>query len=225
VRRVVAHLATTVPAASDGLTSLAVVPVDDVEVPAICMAYLAFSRVREAGARVIVADLCDGAPVARLLNAPGAGVQDVTVDGRHLVVFVPEAGDVPPHGPLLGSSPAEPPTALSAACEQADLLLTFGPLDAATGSDHLATWAQCAVAIVTAGRSSATRVNAVGELIRMAGVPLVSAVLLGADDADESLGAFGAVGAATNSVLTTVGAGVMAFAGAEGLPGAAPRDN
>lgn len=218
VRRVVAHLATALPAASHGLMSLAVVPVDDVQVPAICVAYLALSCVQEASARVIVADLCDGAPVARLLNAREAGVQDTTVDGWRLVVFVPEAGDVPPLGPLRpASSPGKPSTALSAACQQADLLLTFAPLDAATGSDHLATWAQCAVATVTAGRSSSTRINAVGELIRMAGVPLASAVLLGVDAADESLGASGPV--------TTGGTVAMAFAGAEGRPGMVPPQN
>jgi capsular polysaccharide biosynthesis protein len=224
VRRVVAHLASALPAASHGLMSLAVVPVDDFHVPAICMAYLALSCVQEAGARVIVADLYDGAPVARLLNARESGVHNTTVDGWHLVVFVPETGDAPPLGPLRpGSSLGKPSGALSAACQEADLLLTFAPLDAATGSDHLATWAQCAVATVTAGRSSSTRINAVGELIRMAGVPLASAVLLGGDAADESLGAFGAVGGATNGMVTT--AGVMTFVGADGLPGMASPEN
>ncbi|HUK73238.1 MAG TPA: hypothetical protein VLW50_31570, partial [Streptosporangiaceae bacterium] len=45
------------------------------------------------------------------------------------------------------------------------------------------------VVVVTAGRSSSTRIHAVGEMIRLAGTPLVSAVLVGADKTDESLGA------------------------------------
>jgi hypothetical protein len=44
------------------------------------------------------------------------------------------------------------------------------------------------VAVVTAGESSVTRVQAVGEMIRFAGADLTSAVLLGADGKDESLG-------------------------------------
>ena len=45
-----------------------------------------------------------------------------------------------------------------------------------------------AVAVVTAGRSSWTKINAVGEMIRLAGTRLVSAVLVGADKTDDSLG-------------------------------------
>jgi len=74
VRRVAAHLAATVPTAAHGPMSLAVVPVDDVQVPALCLAFMAVSCVREAKARVIVADLCDGAPLAHLLNARETGV-------------------------------------------------------------------------------------------------------------------------------------------------------
>src|SRR6185437_2248385 len=40
----------------------------------------------------------------------------------------------------------------------------------------------------TAGMSSATKIHAVGEMIRAAGTALISAVLLGADRSDESLG-------------------------------------
>jgi hypothetical protein len=42
--------------------------------------------------------------------------------------------------------------------------------------------------MVTAGQSSWTKINAVGEMIRLAGMRLVSAVLVGADKTDESLG-------------------------------------
>jgi hypothetical protein len=42
---------------------------------------------------------------------------------------------------------------------------------------------------VSAGETSATRINAVGELIRLAGVTQLPAVLLGADRNDETVGA------------------------------------
>ena len=41
---------------------------------------------------------------------------------------------------------------------------------------------------MTAGEASATRINAVGELIRLADVTQLPAVLLGADKNDESIG-------------------------------------
>ena len=44
--------------------------------------------------------------------------------------------------------------------------------------------------MVTAGRSSWTRIHAVGEMIRLAGMYLVSAVLVGASKTDESLGGY-----------------------------------
>jgi hypothetical protein len=43
--------------------------------------------------------------------------------------------------------------------------------------------------VVTAGRSTATRIRAVGEMVRLAGAHLDSVVVVDADRADESLGA------------------------------------
>jgi hypothetical protein len=77
---------------------------------------------------------------------------------------------------------------VATACASANLLLTLTTLDPALGGEHLATWATDAVAVVTAGRSSWTRIQAVGEMVRLSGIRLVSAVLVGADKTDESLG-------------------------------------
>jgi hypothetical protein len=68
------------------------------------------------------------------------------------------------------------------------MLLTLLTLDPSFGGEHLQTWAANAVVVVTAGRSSWTRINAVGELIRLSGTRLAFAVLIGADKTDESLG-------------------------------------
>src|SRR4029077_14656791 len=116
---------------------LAVVAVGDVHIPALCLVYLAVSRARQ-GAQVVVADLCDGAPAARLLGAADPGVRAMTVQDAHLVVAVPEPGEVMPAGPLRGGSDqaraAEP---LTAACKSADLLLTLAPLDPSLGGEYL----------------------------------------------------------------------------------------
>ena len=187
VRRIAGFLSRAIPAVGDP-AGLAVVPVDDVHIPALCLVSMAVSHARK-GTRVVVADLCDGAPAARLLGAAEPGVWTVTVQDTHVVVVVPEPGEVIPPGPLRGGPDrarvAEP---LIAACESADLLLTLAPLDPSLGGEYLSGWAHGVVAIVTAGRSSAARIHAVGEMVRMAGTPLIAGVLIGADKTDESLG-------------------------------------
>ena len=100
VQRIAGFLASAIPSGGDP-AGLAVVPVDDVHIPALCLVSLAVSRARQ-GAQVVVADLCDGAPAARLLGAADPGVRAVTVQDAHLVVAVPEPGEVMPAGPLRG---------------------------------------------------------------------------------------------------------------------------
>ena len=188
VRRIAAYLSIAVRPSRYGPASLAVVPVDDVRVPAVCLVSLAVSLAQQ-GSRVLVADLCEGGPVARLLGVADPGVRTVSMYGTQLIVAVPEPDDVAPVGPLHNTSgwgrAAEP---LAAACRSADLVLTLAALDPSLGGDHLAGWARDAVAIVTAGRSSAARIRGVSEMIRLAGVQLISGVLIGADKTDESLG-------------------------------------
>jgi capsular polysaccharide biosynthesis protein len=189
VKRIVAYLGSAVQPGRYGPASLAVVPVDDVHVPAVCLVSLAVSYARQ-GSRVVVADLCDGGPAARLLGVADPGVRTVSLNGTQLVVAVPEPDDLVPAGPLHDASgwgrAAEP---LVAAYGSADLVLVLAALDPSVGGDHLAGWASGAVAVVTAGRSSAARIRAVSEMIRLAGVQLISGVLIGADEKDESLGA------------------------------------
>ena len=191
MRRFIAYLQRAVPGSSRGPASLAVVAVDDVQTVAGAVASMARSRAKE-GRQVVVADLSSGAPLARLLGAKAPGVHPVSQDGVQLVVAVPGRDDVALVGPVRGGrSPAlwaGPDEAVANACSSADLLLTLATLDPALGADHLATWASDAVAVVTAGRSSAEKVHSVGEMIRLAGIRLDSAVLLGADSSDESLG-------------------------------------
>jgi hypothetical protein len=78
--------------------------------------------------------------------------------------------------------------AVISACESANLLLTLASLDPSLGGEHLGTWATDAVAIVTAGKSSWTRIHGVGEMVRLSDTHLASAVLVGADSNDETLG-------------------------------------
>lgn len=189
VKRIVTYLGSAVRPGRYGPASLAVVPADDARVPALCLVSLALSYARQ-GSRVVVADLCDGAPAARLLGVADPGVRTVSLYGTQLVVAVPEPDDVVPAGPLHDASgwgrAAEP---LVAVYGSADVVLVLAALDPSLGGDHLAGWASAAVAVVTAGKSSAARIHAVSEMIRLAGVQLISGVLVGADKTDESVGA------------------------------------
>lgn len=220
LQRIVAYLGAAVPTGSRRAAALAVVPVGDPRLAALSVASLAESCAQQ-GRQVVVADLCSGAPAAALLGAKGPGVHRVSVDGAHVVAAVPDPTDFAPVGPLRPLSPrAETAFAgeLDAACASADLLLTLITLDPSVGGEHLATWAADAVVVVTAGRSSWTKIQAAGELIRLAGTRLDSAVLVGADKADESLG-MTLTPEAGRDVVMTPGMRVYADGSPAGSPG------
>ena len=189
LRRLVMHLAGAVPRSSRRLNGLAVVAVDNAEVVASALVSLAASSASQ-GKQVVVADLSDGRYAARRLGIRKPGVHPVRAYGADFVVVNPEHDDIALVGPIR-SSHAEPAyigRELAAACASADFLLTLATLDPALGGDYLPTWAADAVAVVTAGKSSSVRIHAVGEMVRVAGMRLVSVVLIGADKGDESLG-------------------------------------
>lgn len=185
VRRITAYLRTVLWPGPHGPASLAVVPVDDVRIPALCLTSLAVSCAQQ-GKRVVVVDLCPGAPAARLLGVKRAGVEKLSVHGADLMVAVPDPDNDRPTGPL--ASTDRQGEHIGAFGLSADVLLTLAALDPAVGAEHLPEWASAVVAVVTAGRSSAARVHAVGEMLRLAGISRFSAVVVGADKADESLG-------------------------------------
>jgi capsular polysaccharide biosynthesis protein len=188
--RIIAYLRDAVPADSRGPASLAVIPADDPQVAAMSVVTLALSYAQE-GKRVVVADLAAGAPAAGMLGARGPGVHTVRMDGAHLVAAVLDPGEFAPIGPLGRiSRQGRPGVAdeLSAACVSANVVLTLIQLDPSVGGDHLATWAADAVVVVTAARSSWTKIHAIGEMVRLSGTRLALAVLIGADKTDESLG-------------------------------------
>ena len=191
MRRVVAHLQALVPGSSRGPARLAVVAVDDPPVVAQAVVSMAGSCAGK-GQHVVVADLSGGAQLARLLATTEPGVHAVRWNGVQFTLAFPASDDVAPVGPWQGpTSPVattQPSEAIVEACASADLLVVLVTLDPAFGGDHLATWVTDVVAVVTAGKSSVERVRGVGEMIRLAGLRVDSAILIGADKGDESLG-------------------------------------
>jgi len=192
IARIAGHLGRTMRETERGLGNLVVVAVDDPGPAALALASLATSCARQ-GKSVVVADLAGGAPAARLLGSGSPGVSSVdTQHARPLIVAVPAGDDVAPVGPLGHAHAFDQHSAFSqevaAVCASADVLLTLVTLDPSVGGEHLPTWGADAAVIVTAGRSTWTKINAVAEMVRLSGAHLVSAVLVGADRSDESLG-------------------------------------
>lgn len=187
------------PSRAGGVAALALVPVGDSRAAALSVVSLARGCAQQ-GLTVVLADLCRGAPAARLLRAKAPGVREVNVSGVTLTVAVPDRDDELPVGPLHrgprrpGPDPAPDPAPdqatdpLAAACRSADLLLTLADLDPALGAEHLPGWATDVVVMVTAGRSSSAKIHATGEMIRLVNLSLVYGVLVGADKTDKSLG-------------------------------------
>jgi hypothetical protein len=105
-----------------------------------------------------------------------------------MVLVTPDRGELAPVGPLHAPLLGTPMNGIQNVQSAADLFITLATVTPATGAAHLKTWADEAVAVVTAGESSVTKVQAVGEMIRFAGSHLDSAIVLGADEKDESLG-------------------------------------
>lgn len=191
MERIVEHLHNAVRGSSSRPVGLAVVAVDDAQTVARAVVDLAVSSAKERG-QVVLADLSQGAHAARLLGIDHPGIGTASTDGMHIVVVVPEAKDVAPVGPLRSHTSPEGDTqadeALANVCARADLVLSLVTLDPASGGEHLATWATDVVAVVTAGQSTAVRIHAVGEMIRLTGARLGSVVVINADKSDESLG-------------------------------------
>ena len=189
--RLVAHLRSNVRDGDGAAAALAVVPVGNADVVAPALVRLATACARE-GRRVVLADLADGAPAASLLKVSDPGVHFAGADRERIVVAVPEPSDRLPVGPIRAASQMaprmRPGKALAAVYASADVLLTIATLDPTFGAEYLATWTKDVVVVVTAGRSAAPTLKSTGEMIRLAGIRLVSAVLVGADKTDDSLG-------------------------------------
>ena len=192
IDRVVTQLGRALRTRDRSAAVLAVVAVDDPETAALPVVALARSCAAQ-GMRVVLADLATGAPAGRLMGSDSPGVRAAKVDAAVVVVAVPDHDDAMPCGPLGRSESKQDQgaafsDAVATAHSGADLLLTLITLDPSFGAEHVRTWADDAVVIVTGGRSSWARINAVGELIRLSGTRLLSAVLVGADRSDQSLG-------------------------------------
>ncbi|WP_410787992.1 Wzz/FepE/Etk N-terminal domain-containing protein [Kribbella sp. C-35] len=189
---VVRHLGWNV-TAEDGLTpALAVVSIDTTKDCARIVALLAQSFA-EHGQRVLVADLTGTGDLAAAFGIRKPGTFDTQGTATDLPINV--------HRPVSGTGALEglrlhededgdtdEEKALRAVWAAADVVLVHATLSPALGAEYLPAWASRAALVATAGRSNATTLHAAGEMIRLAGLRVETAVLLRADRTDDSLG-------------------------------------
>ncbi|MEI8411571.1 MULTISPECIES: YveK family protein [unclassified Kribbella] len=174
--------------------ALAVVSVDDVRSCAIAVASLAYA-LAEDGKNVLVADLTDSGILAAKLGVREIGTRDsqFSEPTRRITVHLPDPEAGPAEGCYLRLGDNNRPggsgdISLDAAWDVADVVLSLATLTPALGADHLGSWASRAAVVVTAGRSSLTKVRATGEMVRLAGLEIDTAVVLNADKTDEGVG-------------------------------------
>ncbi|TDD60757.1 hypothetical protein E1263_09920 [Kribbella antibiotica] len=189
------HLGRRISWAEHPVPAMVVVSVDDVQAGALAVASLAVSLADE-GKNVLVADLTRSKALAAKLGVTEPGTRDSSLAGqdRRITVHLPAPTALPPEGCYLRIGDSNRPAGsgdvqLDTAWEAADLVISLATLEPALGADHLGSWASRAEVVVTAGRSTAAKVKATGEMLRLAGLEIDSAIVLNADKTDEGVGA------------------------------------
>jgi hypothetical protein len=128
------------------------------------------------GKRVVLVDMAEGRPLAKLLRSrsKGSAVRTVISGKQQLRLAV-----APEDATTLDSEEVTKDT---------DAVLLLATADPALGAEHLRRWAEDAVVVLRAGKVSDVLIEAAGQMLREAGVVPVSAILLGADKGDETFG-------------------------------------
>lgn len=128
------------------------------------------------GKQVTLVDMAGGRPLARLFRtrAKDGAVCSVNFGGQQLRLVV-ATQDIAPQDSWQVT-------------KDADAVLVLADADPAVGAEHLRLWAEGAVVVLRAGKASDLLIEATGQMLREAGVPPVSAILLGADKGDDTFG-------------------------------------
>lgn len=182
-----------------GRSRVAVVSVDVARITAELVIAVALELVRT-DRKVMVVDLSTSARVRGQIKGRAGRIAVGREDETHLERVAVRAGPRPLrfllHSPEVGLAEAWTPgsdpkplgISVRALRDSADVVLSVVEADMTTGVGELATWADTAVVLVAAGKSSAERLRTTAAQVRAAGVVLHSALLVGADVTDESFG-------------------------------------
>jgi hypothetical protein len=179
IQAIVQHLRSLLPPVGSGQTLL-LVAVDDTEVPAVVMATLA-SRLTASGKTVVLVDLTANKVLGHMFRVHREGRHQVRIGGVNRVILLVPSGEWRTEENESAESAAMP-------WSSADVVLAVATADPAVGAWHLGHWANKATVLVTAGRSSAQRINGTAELLRAASIGVASAILVNADSYDDSVG-------------------------------------
>ncbi len=179
VQSIVSYLHKLLLTAESGQTLL-VVAVDDVEVPAVVTAALA-GRLTAEGKTVVMADLSGDKVLAHMFGVKREGRHQVHIGDIERVILL-----VPPGEWSMEDN--EPVDSTATQWSNADVVLAVATVDPTVGAWHLLRWATTATLVVTAGRSTAQRINGTAELLRAASIGVTSAILVNADTRDDSIG-------------------------------------
>jgi len=169
---------------------LALATVDTGRVGELVMVHLA-ARLSAEGLDVFVVDLTESGRLKAALDRVQSEQKDPN-PRRRPAVHRPDRVPSLIHGPLgsaatFSADPSSTPPWLDA-WEHADVSLALAEVDPAVGAESLRSWTDDVVLLVAAGRSSAERLRATGELIRSAGLRLLFAMMVGTDHSDETPG-------------------------------------
>jgi capsular polysaccharide biosynthesis protein len=170
---------------------LAIIPIDSLEPSALSVAILAGRLAVFEGKRVMVVDLSPDRVLGELLGVSEHETRIMFVKGA----WVPMLVAVPPGDEPVEMSTIEPPASDSDADGNPDtawtspqVVLVLSTLDLGLGASHLASVADEAIIIVTAGRSNAVEIRSTADVIRAAGLTVRGAILVGSDNNDDSTG-------------------------------------
>lgn len=156
----------------------------DVELIATALAI----RLAASGQSVFIADLTERGRIGSRLLKQWAH-QPAASGAEQPYVLRPDDVPVVATGPLGNARSAlSDDSEAAAAWERTGTILTVVDLDPAVSADNLRSWGEKVAVVVHSGRSTAERLNAVAELVRCAGLHLISAILVGSDRRDDSSG-------------------------------------
>lgn len=128
------------------------------------------------GKQVALVDMADGRPLARAIEARAKdGAVPTTSlwrDRLRLAVAPQDLTEL----------------ARDDVTKGAEAVLVLASANPALGADQLSRWVEGVVVVLRAGKASDLLIEATGQMLRGAGVPALSAILLGADREDETPG-------------------------------------
>lgn len=180
IQAIIGYLANMLPNVRSGQKRLLMVAVDQAKVLAVATVSLANQLMAE-GKTVVLGDLTEKRTLGHLVGVNREGQYRVGSRGMQQIMLL-----VAPS--MWSEESARFLDPADVTWEKVDVVLLVATVDAAVGAWHLRRWTDRATVVVTAGQSTAQDIIGTAELLRAASVTVTSAILLGAESHDNSIG-------------------------------------